>query len=144
MLSLRHGQIYPAGGEDAPEVAVSEEGDVPFQQSELHDELICAKGNLRGRLPPWGTIQKEIPMRMPGMHFHRSVALKVAMIPLGEIWVDNGLCLQPGEGAGLECAHQRTRQHSRERDASQPFPERAGRFLAMLGQWDVRASSVLP
>ena len=104
VLGLRDGKIDPASGEDAGEMAMCEEGDVPVHLTNLNDELIRAKGYLRGRFTPRGSIPKKIPLRMTGMHFRRSVALEVAVIPLRKVWVNHRRRLQPSKGAGLQCA----------------------------------------
>ncbi|MPN56259.1 hypothetical protein SDC9_203945 [bioreactor metagenome] len=63
MLRLPHRQSDPARGQDAPEVAMREDGNVFFQRAETGNHPVSAFGNLDGRLTARTSVLKEIPVR---------------------------------------------------------------------------------
>ena len=63
MLRLPHRQSDPTRGQDAPEVAMREDGNVSFQRTETGNHPVSAFGNLGGRFTTLTSVSKEIPVR---------------------------------------------------------------------------------
>ena len=63
MLRLPHRQSDPTRGQDAPEVAMREDGNVSSQRAETGNHTVSAVGNLGRRFTTRTSVSKKIPVR---------------------------------------------------------------------------------
>ena len=89
-------QADPSRGEYASELAMREERDVALQRLKMGDEAIGAGGDLLGRFTARTTIPKHIPVRSLLANVYGAPSFVVAIVPLGQIRINDGRSTEPG------------------------------------------------
>jgi len=97
MLRLPYPQSDPTRGQDAPEVAVREDGNIALQRPEPSNQPICAFGNLGRRFTARTSVSKDIPVRPCLANIYRALSFVVAIVPLRQIRFDFRNLIQPGQ-----------------------------------------------
>ncbi len=144
MLPLGNGQSNPTHGQNAPEVSVSEERDVPFQRAQAGNQAIRAVGDLRGSFTVRTAVEKDIPAGLSLENFRGALAIEVSIVPLHQIWFDFGSRVQCGQFTGSPRTLSRTGQHMGKWNAPEPPGKFACLQFAPCGQWNVRDAGVPP
>src|SRR3954453_3223188 len=135
--------LYPAGADDAQDVAVGDEGDVAVDGQGLGDDAVGAGAHVVGRLAVGHAVAPQVPARSPLADLRRRDALVVAVVVLEQLVAHLGVRAQAGELGRLPRARQRADEHRGEARAAQLLGQRRGARPARLGQRDVGAARVL-
>src|SRR5439155_8227083 len=104
------GQAQPACGEDAQQVAVTEEEDVPVDGPQSGDHTVSTGAHHLDRLAARTAIAEEIPARTLLANVSGAPTLVLAVIPLLQICIDLGLAAEARQFACPPGPRQWTRQ----------------------------------
>ena len=143
MLRLPYLQSDPTRGQDTPEMAMREDGNVAFERPEPSDQPICAFGNLGGRFPAWTSVSKDIPAGPCLADIRRALSLIVAIVPLHEVRFDFRNLTQSGQHTCSPCTLQRTGEHVAELHSAESFCELAGVLFAFFVKRNVGSTRML-
>ena len=109
----------------------------------MGDEAIGAAGDILGCFTARTAVSKNVPARTLPFDVGGASALVLAIVPLGEVGLGNGVWPKTGKLAGSPGALARAGQHMSERDALKPRREATCGVFALGGQGNVGAACVL-
>src|ERR1019366_2559083 len=134
-------QAEPAGSQDAQDVAVGEERDIARGGQRAGDGSLGAFGHLDGGFAVGHAIGPQRPCRAFGLDLRGGAPFIIAVIPLAEVRVDEGV-LVAGETAGFAGALEGGDQDERELAKSQVAAEGGGFVAAGRGEGNIGAAGV--
>ena len=143
MLSFEHRRANPSRGQDAPELAMREQRDLPPKSAKASDKSIGALEDLVGRVTVRTTVAKDVPARSSLANVLGALPFVIAIVPLGQVGLDLRRRREPDQLASSPRALPRTAQHTSKLDRPQPWSEFSRLVFAFLGQRNIRATGML-
>src|SRR5580692_2584634 len=144
MLASAGGQSDPPCHQGAQHVSVGKQRNVAIGTPRSRNHPIHPGTHLLWRLTARASIPKDQPARRHRMDLLRRQSLILAVIPLGEVGMDDGHIAEPRQCAGLARPLHRADEYERERLFGEHRSHLFSKPPPVVGQGDVSRAGVLP
>jgi len=141
--ALERGELEPPRGHHPQHIAVPKEKDVATAAAQPVDHTIGARSNVGSGFALRAAIFEQTPCRVIRTNLGRSSSLVLAVVPLGQIGIDDRDRAEAGKFTRPPCPLKRTGEHVVEPHLAQPFTERPCLLLTARGERDIGAARVL-
>src|ERR1700730_11390474 len=144
MLASAGGQPDPPCHQGAQHVSVGKQRNVAIGAPRSRNHPIHPRTHLLWRLTARASIPEDQPARRHVMDLLRRQSLILAVIPLGEVGINDGHIAKPRQRAGLPRTSRRAAQNDSEGRRVEHRPHPLGEPAPIVGQRDIRRPGVLP